>query len=178
MKTVASFFVLLFFVVLYGHAQISSNKQLRKNSILESTSESGYSTLLQAVKAADLEQILNEDGPFTVFAPSDKAFAKMSKNKMKVLLQPENRKELFSLLTYHMVAGNLTASKMLLAMSRGNGKASFTTVQGNKIFASMHGLDIVLTDQFGNSAKITTADFNQRNGVIHKIDAVILPEML
>ncbi|HUH46439.1 MAG TPA: fasciclin domain-containing protein, partial [Arenibacter sp.] len=121
---------------------------------------------------------LNEDGPFTIFAPSDRAFKKLSNDRIAALFLPENKKELLALLTYHMVAGNLTASKMLIAMSRGNGKASFTTVQGNKIFASMEGTDIVISDNFGNSAKIVAADFNQCNGVIHEIDSVILPKIL
>lgn len=146
---------------------------------MESTADSGYhNTLLEVVKAANLDKILNEDGPFTVFAPSDMAFKKLSKVNLKKLLLPENKKELFSLLTYHIVAGNITASKILKALCNGNGKASFTTVQGDKIYASMEGLDIVLMDKAGNKAKITNADSNQSNGVIHEIDSVILPNNL
>ena len=151
----------------------------KENSIIESAADSGnHYTLLEAVKAANLDKILNEDGPFTVFAPSDMAFRKLSKVNLKELLLPENKKELFSLLTYHIVAGNITASKILKALCNGNGKASFTTVQGDKIFASMDGLDIVLTDKAGNRAKITSADANQCNGIIHEIDSVILPNAL
>lgn len=146
---------------------------------MESTADSGYHDILfKVVKAANLDKILNEDGPFTVFAPSDMAFKKLSKVNLNELLLPENKKELFSLLTYHIVAGNITASKILKAMCNGNGKASLTTVQGDKIYASMEGLDIVLTDKSGNRARITSADSNQSNGVIHEIDSVILPSAL
>jgi uncharacterized surface protein with fasciclin (FAS1) repeats len=148
-----------------------------ENSIIQHTEASqDHNTLLAAVKAADLEHTLNSDGPFTVFAPSDLAFKKLSPETIQSLLLPENKKELQSVLTYHIVAGNLTASDILRAMCRGSGSATFTTVQGNEIIATMDGIDIVLTDCFGNTARITTADMNQCNGVIHVIDSVILPK--
>ncbi|GBF21538.1 immunogenic protein MPT70 precursor [Arenibacter sp. NBRC 103722] len=182
MKSYVSVCALLFLITSLGYGQTSftENSFLKKeNSIIESAADSGnHYTLLEAVKAANLDKILNEDGPFTVFAPSDMAFRKLSKVNLKELLLPENKKELFSLLTYHIVAGNITASKILKALCNGNGKASFTTVQGDKIFASMDGLDIVLTDKAGNRAKITSADANQCNGIIHEIDSVILPNAL
>ena len=182
MKSYVSVCALLFLIISIGYGQTSftENSFLRtENSIIESAADSGHHyTFLEAVKAANLEKILNEDGPFTVFAPSDMAFRKLSKVNLKELLLPENKKELFSLLTYHIVAGNITASKILKALCNGNGKASFTTVQGDKIFVSMDGLDIVLTDKAGNKAKITSADANQCNGIIHEIDSVILPTSL
>ncbi len=130
------------------------------------------------MKAADLEETLGYDGPFTVFAPSDKAFEKFSIGKVTQLLSPENKEDLKALLTYHIIAGKLTASQILKAMCRGNGRAVFTTVQGKEIVATMEGIDIVLTDDFGNSARITTADANQCNGVIHEIDSVIVPRQM
>tara|TARA_R110002049_G_scaffold130016_2_gene288113 strand:+ start:7070 stop:7702 length:633 start_codon:yes stop_codon:yes gene_type:complete len=182
MKSYVSLCALLFFAfsINYGQTSYKENSFLQKeSSIVESTADSGhYSTLLAVVKAANLDKILNEDGPFTIFAPSDMAFKKLSKVNLKELLLPENKKELFSLLTYHIVAGNITASKILKALCNGNGKASFTTVQGEKIYASMDGLDIVLADKSGNKAKITSADSNQCNGIIHEIDSVILPNAL
>ena len=182
MKSYVSLCALIIFFtsISYGQTSFKENNFLEKeNSIVESTADSGHHyTLLEVVKAANLEKILNEDGPFTVFAPSDMAFKKLSKVSLKELLLPENKKELLSLLTYHIVAGNITASKILKALCNGNGKASFTTVQGDKIFASMDGLDIVLTDKSGNKAKITSADSTQCNGVIHEIDSVILPNSL
>ncbi len=150
-----------------------------EKSIISNTENSeNHQTLLAAVKAADLEEVLKSKGPFTVFAPSDNAFDKLSEARLAKLLRPENKKELHSLLTYHIVAGNLSASTILKAMCRGNGMATFTTVQGDELTATMSGIDIVLTDSNGNTARITTADSNQRNGVIHEIDSVILPAKL
>jgi len=156
------FCALLFFIPAIGLAQTSVYDGYGGNSIIESTAYSGnHITLLKAVKATNLDRILNEDGPFTIFAPSDMAFKKLSKEKMAALFLPENEKELFSLLTYHIVAGNLTASKMLLPMSRGNGKASITTVQGSKMFVSMERLDIVIMVNVGDSGEIIIADSKQ-----------------
>ena len=175
-RYVLSTLILLF--VLYASAQESIQMDPEK-SILENTEESGnYQTLVSAIKATHLDRVLGHGGPFTVFAPSDKAFNKLPLGTIVSLLQPENQKKLYNILTYHIVAGNLTASKILRAMCRGKGKATFTTVQGNKITATMSGIDIVLTDNLGNSAKIITADIDQCNGVIHGIDAVILPQKI
>lgn len=146
-------------------------------SIVQNTEDSGnHKVLLAAMKATDMADILDKDGPFTVFAPSDLAFDKFTSSEISVLLMPENKNKLRSLLTYHIVAGNFTAAKLLQAMSRGKGSTTLTTVQGNKITATMSGIEIVLTDSFGNTARITTADASQCNGVIHVIDSVILPQ--
>jgi len=135
-----------------------------------------HTMLLKALKAVDLEEILNESGPFTVFAPSDTAFLQLSDESLKTLFKEENKAKLRSLLTLHMVAGELTASKMMLAMCRGEGKATFTTVHGKKITATMSGTDIILTDSEGNSARIIAADGEgQGKGVIHEIDSVFMP---
>lgn len=177
----ASFLPLLF-TGSFAVAQQSVKAPLGMNpnsSIAENTEGSAnYTFLLTAIRATDMEAILDQEGPFTVFAPSDTAFDKLSPSDMAFLLLPENKKQLRSLLTYHIVAGNLTASRILKALCDGQGRASFTTVQGTKITATMSGLDIILTDGLGNSAKITTADANQCNGVIHEIDRVILPQKI
>lgn len=174
--------ILLFFISAISLAQGNLSDLLEQNtdgSLLEGVTASGnHSILLSAFRAADLEQILNEEGPFTVFAPSDGAFNKLSADKIKQLLLPENKSELFSLLTYHIVAGNLTASKILQALCNGNGRTSFTTIQGNELIATISGIDIILTDAYGNSAKITTADSNQCNGVLHEIDSIISPNKI
>lgn len=150
-----------------------------EKSILKNTETSeNHKTLLAVLKAADLEDVLSYDGPFTVFAPSDLAFAKLSKQTVAALLHPSNKRELQSLMRYHIIAGNFSASKILTAMCRGEGKATFTTVQGDELTATMQGVDIVLTDNLGNTAKITTADSNQCNGVIHEIDSVFRPGKL
>ncbi|RUA10592.1 MAG: fasciclin domain-containing protein [Flavobacteriia bacterium] len=148
-------------------------------SIAQNTNESvDHKILFAAVKATNLDDILEESGPFTVFAPSDAAFQRFSQEKIEQLLNANDKTELKSLLTYHIVAGQLTASKILRAMCQGNGKASFTTVQGKKLVAHLEGYDIVLTDPMGNTARITTADLNLKNGVVHEIDSVILPTQM
>ncbi len=150
-----------------------------KKTIYTSTVESGnHTTLISALEASDIAGMLDGDVAFTIFAPSDIAFNKLSGDRMRELLKPENKKELQQVLTYHMVAGNLSASKILRALDRGKGTATFTTVQGKKIKATMNGLDIILSDGFGNKAKITTADGDQCNGILHVIDSVFLPDPL
>jgi uncharacterized surface protein with fasciclin (FAS1) repeats len=150
-----------------------------KKTIYNSTLEAGnYTTLIAALKATDLDLTLDGDASFTIFAPSDRAFGKLSSEKIKDLLRPENKKELKEIVTYFMVAGSLSASKILNALVRGNGNATFTTVQGKKIKASIEGIDIILTDGQGNKAKITAADSDQCNGIIHTIDSVLMPKPL
>ena len=148
-------------------------------SIIEYTaSMAKHSTLLQVLKAANLDEVLAYTGEFTVFAPTNLAFEKLSHITIDKLLDPKNKKALTSILSYHIIAGKFSASSILRAMCRGNGKAKFTTIQGEKITASMKGLDIILTDKDGNQATILTADSNQSNGVIHEIDTVFLPAKL
>ncbi|MBT8312174.1 MAG: fasciclin domain-containing protein [Flavobacteriaceae bacterium] len=150
-----------------------------KPSILQSSVlNKNHQTLLQAVKVAELDKILGSQGPITIFAPSDTAFEKLSHRTLTQWLAPENKQELLSVLTYHMVVGQITASKILQAMASGQGSAVFKTVQGNEILATLEGTHIILTDCSGNSAKIKTEDTNLSNGVVHLIDSVILPEAL
>ncbi|MEO9892934.1 fasciclin domain-containing protein [Aurantibacter sp.] len=181
MKFLTSGFPIIFlFFSLISSAQNNSYEFLSEmdpeKSILTNTADSeNYKTLLEVMRASELEELLADDGPFTVFAPTDSAFEKLPRNKVAELLKPENRKELKDLMAYHIVAGNFSASKILKAMCRGNGTATFTTVQGNELTATMQGIDIILSDSIGNSAKITTADANQCNGVMHEIDGVITP---
>lgn len=147
-----------------------------KSTIAEKTATSEhYRTLFAAVQAADLEDVLDMKGPFTFFAPSESAFNKLSRTELLDLFKEENKSKLKAILTYHLVAGNYSASNILKAMCRGGGQASFTTIHGNKIIATMSGLDIILTDNLGNRAIITNADATQSNGVIHQIDKVIRP---
>ena len=138
----------------------------------------GYQTLLNALEVADLEDVLAKSGPFTVFAPSDAAFKQIDAADFAALLKPERQHELRSLLTYHIVAGKLTASGILRALSRGKGAARFTTVQGEELLATLEGSDIILTDCSGNQARIVDADMNRDNLVFHQIDKVILPSPL
>jgi uncharacterized surface protein with fasciclin (FAS1) repeats len=170
-------FTLISFVL--SAQEVSKEVAYYEDSIIYSTKNSAeHRTLSEAVIAAELDEILDNDGPFTIFAPSDAAFKKLSPEKIEDLLLPQNKAELKTLLTYHMIAGHLTASNILKAMCRGKGEATFTTVQGNVLTASMEGIDIVLRDKFGNKARITAADANQCNGVIHVIDSVVLPKKI
>jgi len=169
------YFLLLLSFPVKAQFTPSTEKNVKKSIVHKTASADNYQTLSAVMKATDLEELLDKSGPFTVFAPSDSAFENLSTISVEDLLSPENKKELKNILTYHIVAGKLSASKILRAMSRGRGKATFTTIHGDDITATMQGIDIVLTDGFGNSAKIVVADSNQRNGIIHEIDTVILP---
>ena len=148
-------------------------------SIAQNTIGSGHHKILTAaVEATHLDDVLENAGPFTIFAPSDAAFERFSSEKINQLINSQDKSALKSLVAYHIVAGHLTASRILRALCRGNGKASFTTIQGKKLLAHLDGYDIVLTDPMGNTARITTADVNQKNTVIHEIDSVILPTQM
>lgn len=178
-----SLIVLLFSISTLAQNAISNNyseTEMDPNASIISNTESSENLkmLLATMRAAELDEILSYDGPFTVFAPSDLAFQKLPSNTIAELLDPTNKKEVQALMTYHIIAGNFTAAKILRAMCRGKGKASFTTVNGDELTATMQGVDIILTDNFGNRAKITAADSSQCNGVIHEIDTVIRPAKL
>lgn len=153
--------------------------QIKKLSILRTAAASEkYKTLLAIIKATDYEDLMDHSGPFTVFAPSNLAFEKLSGSSLDDLMRPDHKKELRALMSYHIVAGKFSASKILKALSRGRGKTTLTSLQGDIITATMKGIDIILNDSFGNSATIVVADANQENGIIHEIDAVIRPEEL
>ena len=159
--------------------QYSSAKldvSVTKPSILQSPVLSkNHRTLLEALRLAELENLLESHGPLTIFAPSDTAFEKFSRKNVSEWLAPENKQELLRLLTYHRVVGEITASRILQTMASGKGSAVFKTVQGNEILATLDGTDILLTDCSGNSARIKTEETNLSNGVVHVIDSVILP---
>jgi len=135
-----------------------------------------HTTLVAAVKAADLVTTLKGKGPFTVFAPTNAAFDKLPKGTVESLLKPENKAKLAKILTYHVVSGNLDAAAVLAAIKKGNGKAVLTTVSGGKLTGSLEGNKVKLTDESGNDAYVVVADLKGSNGVVHVIDAVVLPE--
>lgn len=134
-----------------------------------------HTTLVAAVKAADLVATLKSEGPFTVFAPTNAAFDKLPEGTVASLLKPENKAQLAKILTYHVVSGNLDAAAVLDAIKKGDGKVVLTTVSGGKLTASLDMGKVKLTDEAGNSAFVTAADLKGTNGVIHVIDAVVLP---
>ena len=135
-----------------------------------------HTTLVAAVKAADLVATLQSAGPFTVFAPTNSAFDKLPDGTVATLLKPENKAALASILTYHVVAGNIDAAAVLAAIKSGNGKAVLTTVNGVKLTASLKGGSVFLTDENGGEAKVTATDLKASNGVIHVIDTVVMPK--
>ncbi|MBE0679563.1 MAG: fasciclin domain-containing protein [Bacteroidales bacterium] len=137
---------------------------------------SDHTTLVAAVKAADLVTTLKSAGPFTVFAPTNDAFAKLPEGTVENLLKPENKAKLANILTYHVVSGNLDAAAVLDAIKKGDGKVVLTTVSGGKLTASLDMGKVKLTDESGNSAFVTAADLKGTNGVIHVIDGVVLPK--
>ncbi|MDH3322182.1 MAG: fasciclin domain-containing protein [Flavobacteriaceae bacterium] len=134
-----------------------------------------FSTLVAALKAADLVDALNGDGPFTVFAPVNAAFDKLPDGTVDGLLKPESKKTLTAILTYHVVAGKFMAADVVKAINDNNGKFSIPTLQGGTLTASLSGGNVILTDSKGNTSKIIITDVNASNGVIHAIDTVVMP---
>ena len=135
-----------------------------------------HTTLVAALKAADLVSTLKGKGPFTIFAPSNSAFNKLPKGTVKNLLKPESKVALVKLLTYHVVAGNLKASDVLAAIKVGKGKAVVKTIQGENLIASLENGKVILTDSKGGKATVTTTDLEASNGVVHVIDSVLMPK--
>jgi uncharacterized surface protein with fasciclin (FAS1) repeats len=159
--------------VMVGGAAMYPSKNIVENAV----NSKDHTTLVAAVKAAGLVDVLSGKGPFTVFAPTNMAFDKLPKGTVETLLKPESLKMLQTILTYHVVAGKMNASDIAMAIKKGNGTATLTTVSGGKLMASMRGKDLIITDENGKMAKVTIADVNQSNGVIHVIDAVVTPKM-
>jgi uncharacterized surface protein with fasciclin (FAS1) repeats len=134
-----------------------------------------HTTLVAAVKAADLVSTLQSAGPFTVFAPTNAAFAKLPKGTVETLLKPENKATLAKILTYHVVAGNLNAAAVVKAITDAKGSLSIKTVSGATLKASIVGGKVILTDEKGATATVIATDLNAGNGVVHVIDSVVLP---
>jgi len=158
--------------VMVGGAAMYPSKNIIENAM----NSKDHTTLVAAVKAAGLVETLEGKGPFTVFAPTNAAFDKLPKGTIETLLKPENKSMLSGILTYHVVAGKWSSKDLSDKIKKGNGKAELTTVNGQKLTASMEGNKIVLTDAKGGKAHVTTADVFQSNGVIHVTDAVSLPK--
>ena len=147
-----------------------------KNIVENAVNSKDHTTLVAAVKAADLVDVLMSEGPFTVFAPTNNAFDKLPKGTVETLVMAENKATLQTILKYHVVSGKWNAKDVAKLIKEGKGKATITTVSGGTLTAWMKGRDIYITDENGNSAKVTIADVNQSNGVIHVIDTVLLPK--
>jgi len=134
-----------------------------------------HTTLVAAVKAAGLVDTLKGSGPFTVFAPTNAAFAKLPAGTVDMLIQPENKATLTKILTYHVVAGQLDSAAIAKAIKKGKGKARLKTVSGGWLTAWMSGGELVLQDEQGGKSMVTIADVRQSNGVIHVVDTVLMP---
>ena len=146
-----------------------------KNIVENAVNSKDHTTLVAAVKAAGLVDTLAGAGPFTVFAPTNKAFGKLPKGTVETLVMPENKDKLTAILTYHVVPGALTAKELMAQVKEGGGKAELKTVQGDTLTVTKAGRGLAITDAKGDMGKITIPDVMQSNGVIHVIDTVMLP---
>ncbi|KPF77821.1 fasciclin [alpha proteobacterium AAP81b] len=157
--------------VTVGGAPMYPTKDIIDNAV----NSKDHTTLVAAVKAAGLVDTLKSAGPFTVFAPTNAAFAKLPAGTVETLLKPENKATLTGILTYHVVPGRVSAADLVGQIKAGGGSATLTTVQGGTLTASLMGKTVMLTDAKGGTAHVTIADVGQSNGVIHVIDGVVQP---
>lgn len=171
-------------VVIAGQALAQQEKMVggaamypTRNIIENAVNSNDHTTLVAAVKAADLVETLSGKGPFTVFAPTNAAFDALPDGTVESLLKPENKKRLQGVLTYHVLAGKFDSKAVANAIKKGGGKVTMKTVAGGELTFSMKGDALMVMDAGGNSAKVTIADVYQSNGVIHVIDKVLLPKM-
>ena len=159
--------------VMVGGAEMSPSKNIIENAV----NSKDHTTLVAAVKAAGLVQTLEGKGPFTVFAPTNKAFDALPKGTVENLLKPENKEKLTKVLTYHVLPGKVDLKALEAAIKAGGGKASMKTVEGDMLTFKMSGKNLEVYDENGGHATVTTADVYQSNGVIHVVDGVLLPKM-
>ncbi|KQN36314.1 fasciclin [Pedobacter sp. Leaf41] len=155
-----------------GGAAMYPSKDIVDNAV----NSKDHTTLVAAVKAAGLVETLKGAGPFTVFAPTNSAFAKLPAGTVETLVKPENKATLTKILTYHVVSGKLDSKAIAKAIKAGKGKAELTTVEGGKLWAWMEGKKLMLKDEKGGMSTVTIADVYQKNGVIHVIDTVLMPK--
>ncbi|NMM09023.1 MAG: fasciclin domain-containing protein [Polaromonas sp.] len=158
--------------VMVGGASMLASKDIIDNAV----NSKDHTTLVAAIKAAGLVETLKGPGPFTVFAPTNAAFAALPAGTVDTLLKPENKAKLTGILTYHVVAGKMDAAALTKAIADGKGKAVLKTVEGGNLTATAAGGGVTITDEKGGSAKVTIADVYQSNGVIHVVDKVLLPK--
>jgi uncharacterized surface protein with fasciclin (FAS1) repeats len=148
----------------------------QQNIVEIAASSEDFSTLVVALKTADLVSTLQSEGPFTVFAPVNSAFAKLPAGTVETLLKPESKSALSKILTYHVVAGQFNANDVVAAIKASNGTFVIKTVSGGKLTASLSNGSVILTDENGGSAAVLKTDVMASNGVIHVIDSVVLPK--
>ena len=154
-----------------GGAPMYATKTIVENA----ANSKDHTTLVAAVKAAGLVDTLSGPGPFTVFAPTNAAFAKLPAGTVDTLVKPENKGTLTTILTYHVVPGTITSQDIAANAKAHMGKATYTTVQGGTLTFKKSGKGFAITDAKGHTGKVTIADVMQSNGVIHVIDTVMMP---
>ncbi|WP_225205688.1 fasciclin domain-containing protein [Novosphingobium huizhouense] len=157
--------------VMVGGAAMLPSRTIVENAV----NSADHTTLVAAVKAAGLVDTLNGAGPFTVFAPTNAAFAKLPAGTVDTLLKPENKATLTKVLTYNVVPGRVSAEQLIAKIKADGGSTRLTTVAGGTLTAAIVDGKVVLTDEKGGTATVTQADVFQKNGVIHVTDAVSLP---
>lgn len=155
-----------------GGAAMYPNKNIVENAV----NSKDHTTLVAAVKAAGLVSTLEGPGPFTVFAPTNEAFGMLPAGTIDSLLKPENKNELVKVLTYHVVPGRLTTRDLMKQIKLGGGSGVLKTVEGGTITATLHGNEIMLTDEKGDTAMVTIPDVIQSNGVIQVVNRVLMPK--
>lgn len=158
-------------------AMADHHKEMKAEAnIVQTAMSTGvHNTLVAAVKAAGLVETLSGPGPFTVFAPTDAGFAKLPAGTVETLVKPENKGTLTAILTYHAVAGKVTAGDLVKLINANGGKATITTVQGGTLTAMLEGGKVVITDGAGGKTTVVQADVMTSNGVVHVTDGVFLP---
>lgn len=186
MKKVSILFtlVILFFATTFVNAQCNSSKSNRHHVSKMTTStvvdvaisSDVHTTLVAAVKAADLVNTLQSGGPFTVFAPTNTAFNKLPEGTVTTLLKPENKQQLTQILTYHVVPARLDATTIVASINASGGSFTMKTVSGGTLTAMLMNGSVVLKDENGGKSFVTTADLMADNGVVHVVDAVVLPK--
>ena len=159
--------------VMVGGSEMYPSKNIIENAV----NSKDHTTLVAAVKAAGLVPTLESKGPFTVFAPTNKAFGALPAGTVDNLLKPENKDQLAKVLTYHVLPGKFDSKAVAAAIKAGGGKASMKTVEGDMLTFKMNGNNLEVYDNNGGHATVTTADVYQSNGVIHVVDSVLLPKM-
>ena len=161
-----------------GKAKMKKEKTkmvVEKDLVAVAASSKMHTTLVAAVKAADLVSTLQKPGPFTVFAPTNAAFEKLPEGTVATLLLEENKEQLQALLTYHVVPGKITADQVVKAIKANDGTATLTTVNGGELKAIAEGNAVYLIDENGNRAQVFKTDLEASNGTIHVIDTVVMP---
>lgn len=191
MNRVSKISALAFALVCFAFSAFAQKSSMKENTVMvggeamypmktivdNAVNSKAHTTLVAAVSAAGLVETLKSAGPFTVFAPVNDAFENLPEGTVETLLKPENKKTLTNILTYHVVSGKYDFKAISDLIAKGKGKATLKTVSGGTLTAMMNGMhNITVKDENGNVANITTYDVYQSNGVIHSIDAVLLPK--